>query len=269
MNKLIVFLIALLTVVWTPTSTAAQAVFRSTQSANLPTAAVVGDGIWLFEISHRFDTPISRGADAFWGLDGPVFNRLGLSYGLDRRVMLTVQRSNLQDNLELNVKLGGLLLASGAVPIEAGAQGGIAWNTQVFPTEGATDNEMQAYVQVIGNALLTERFAFGVVPTLLYNARILDEDEETAFVLGLTGQLYLTPMWSVLGEWILSEAREDLANDGASFGIEIATAGHAFKILVTNQSKMNPTQFLAGTANDFTDPDDWRLGFNLTRRLPF
>ncbi len=32
---------------------------------------------------------------------------------------------------------------------------------------------------------------------------------------------------------------------------------------------MNPTQFLAGTDNDFTDPDVWRLGFNIQRLLPF
>ena len=98
---------------------------------------------------------------------------------------------------------------------------------------------------------------------------ILDVDEETAFVLGLNGQIYLDQTWSLLAEWILSEAREDLANDGVAFGFEIATAGHGFKFLVTNQSKMNPTHFLAGSDNDFTDTDDWRLGFNVTRRLPY
>ncbi len=49
----------------------AQNVFRSTQSANLPTAAMLNAGNWLFEVSHRSDTPISRGSDALWGVDGP------------------------------------------------------------------------------------------------------------------------------------------------------------------------------------------------------
>jgi len=32
---------------------------------------------------------------------------------------------------------------------------------------------------------------------------------------------------------------------------------------------MNPTQTLAGAAEDFLDPDSWRIGFNIQRRLRF
>ena len=72
-----------------------------------------------------------------------------------------------------------------------------------------------------------------------------------------------------MGEWILSEARgDDLTHDGGTFGIELRTRGHFFKIVVTNQSRMNPTQFLGGTNKAFR-PDEWRFGFNLTRLLPF
>ena len=181
--------------------------------------------------------------------------------------MLGVQRSNLADNLELNAKFGGFSLASDPIPLQFATQAGFAWNTQVFPTEGATDNEAQAYVQIVADALLANRVVIGLVPTLLYNPRILDVDEETAFVLGLNGQIHLNRTWSLLSEWIFSEEREDFANDGGTFGFEIRTSGHFFKFLVTNQSRMNPTQFLAGTDNDFFSPDDWRFGFNVTRLL--
>ena len=269
MSKLIpVFLLTVVTAML-PVPGSAQAVFRSTQSANLPTARMLSGGNWLFEISHRFDSPISRGSDAFWGLDGPVRNRLGLTFGAHDRLMLSALRSNLADNVELNAKFGGFGIESDALPLELAAQGGVAWNTQVFPTEGATDNELQAYFQLIANVLVADRLAVGVVPTILRNPRILDVDKETAAVLGVNGQLYLNPTWSLLGEWIFSEAREDFANDGGTFGFEIRTSGHSFKLLVTNQSMMNPTQFLAGTANDFFDADDWRFGFNITRLLPF
>ena len=128
--KRTIFVSSILLLFVHPIPVLGQAVFRSTQSANLPTAATVGSGAFLFEISHRFNTPISRGSDAFWGLDGPVINRLGLSYGVHRRVMLSVLRSNLQDNLEINARVGGILTGSSRVPVELGAQGGIAWNTQ-------------------------------------------------------------------------------------------------------------------------------------------
>ena len=38
----------------TSTSASGQEIFRSVQSANLPTAEVLPQGSWLFEISHRF-----------------------------------------------------------------------------------------------------------------------------------------------------------------------------------------------------------------------
>ncbi len=247
----------------------AQSVFRSTQSANLPTASMLRGGNWLFEISHRFDTPISEGVDALWGVDGPALIRLGLTYAPHDRLMLTVLRTNGDDNVELNAKFRVVETGSEAIPVEVAALGGIAWNTEPFLTEGTTDNETQAYAQLIVNALLGDRLALGAVPTLLHNPRIRDSGKETAFVLGLHAQLYTSGALSFLGEWILSEARgDDLTNDGGTFGIELRTRGHFFKIVVTNQSRMNPTQFLGGANKDFR-PDEWRFGFNLTRLLPF
>ena len=48
---------------------------------------------------------VLRRYDALWGLDGPVNNRLGLAYAFHDRGMVTLQRANLNDNLDLNVKV--------------------------------------------------------------------------------------------------------------------------------------------------------------------
>ena len=137
-------------------------------------------------------------------------------------------------------------------------------------TTGTADtNEMQAYAQVIANAMVGGRLALGVVPTLLWNPRIEDDDPVSTVSVGVNGQLYLDRMWSLVGEWILSQPREDQEYDSGSFGIEIRTRGHYFKLLVTNQHQMNPTQTLAGAAEDFLDPGSWRFGFNIQRRLRF
>ena len=80
-------------------------VFHSVQAANLPTATTLRGGDLLFEISHRFNSAISDGADALWGFDGPVFNRIGLSYGLSDQLTVGVLRTNLADNLELDATL--------------------------------------------------------------------------------------------------------------------------------------------------------------------
>ena len=105
-------------------------------------------------------------------------------------------------------------------------------------------------------------------PTLLRNPRVQDTEVENAFVLGLNGQLYLSAQTSRWGEWIVAEERPELEHDVGSFGIELETGGHFFKILLSNSARMNPTQILGGTPDAFT-PDEWRLGFNVTRLLSF
>ena len=102
----IVALLAATLLAVAPPAADAQIIFHSPQSANLPTAETLQKGQWLFEISHRFFPPVSDGADALWGFDGPVINRLGLAYAASDRVMFGVLRSNLSDNLEI-VSLSG------------------------------------------------------------------------------------------------------------------------------------------------------------------
>ena len=274
-----------------PVATSAQDVFASTQSATLPTAAPSSAGDFQFEISHRFGH-LSDGAGDLWGLDGFVLNRLGLAYSPHDRLTVGVLRSNSQDNLEFSARFAGLALDAGTGPLEFAAQAGVAWNlqaeagdnhgghqhaTQHDGTTGvangaaaaADDNEMQAYAQLIANTMLGDRVALGVVPSLLWNPRIQDHDPATTVSVGVNGQLYLDQRWSLFGEWIFSQAREDQEYDSGSIGVEIRTRGHFFKLLVTNQHQMNSAQSLAGAAEDFMDPDSWRLGFNIQRRLRF
>jgi hypothetical protein len=242
-------------------------VFRSTQSANLPTAQTIRSGNLMFEISHRF-APISGGSDRLWGLDGPVFNRLGLAWAPTDRVMIGVQRSNLDGNLELNAK-GRFLEGGGAgFRYQVGAMGGAAWNTSAAETATVESNEAQYYAQVMLNARAGERFALGVVPTFIRNPRIDDPEPENGFAVGLHGQFWVAEGVSLIGEWILTEESDDFPHDPLTFGIDLQTRGHVFKLVASNQMRMNPTQYLAGSRDGY-DSDAWRLGFNITRVLSF
>ena len=244
-------------------------VFHSTQSANLPTAETLRKGEMLFEISHRFFPAISDGADALWGLDGPVTNRLGLAYAVTSRAMLGLLRSNLEDNLEVDAKVRLFEGGRDAVPFMVAAMGGVAFNTGLPDNEVYEGDETQAYGQLIVNARLGQRLALGAVPTIVYNPRIADTDKGSAFVLGLNAQVYVSSMASLFGEWLVSPASADFPNedtaleDAITLGLELETGGHFFKLLVTNSTRLNPTQVLQGTPDPFK-PHDWRLGFNIT-----
>jgi hypothetical protein len=250
------------------TNASAQEIFRSVHSANLPTAEILPQGSWLFEVSHRSVTPFSNGAEDLWGLDGPMVNRLGLAYSAHDRVVLGILRSNVLDNTELNVKAGLWSGGSATLPIKIAAMGGVSWNTDVNVTPTVEDNEMQAYGQLIVNTLIGERFAIGAVPTFLSNPRLQDADADNAFFVGVNGQVYLTPSMSVLVEWVAGEGIAEAPYDPITFGFEFNTGGHVFKLLSTNQSRMNPAQIVAGAAAEF-EPDAWLFGFNITRLLPF
>jgi len=270
-----------------PDAVSAQNIFAPTQSATLPTAAPSSAGHVHIEISHRFGY-LSGGASDLWGLDGFVLNRLGLAVSPHDHLTIGILRSNSFDNLEFNTRFTGLTLDAAGGSFEFAAQAGVAWNLQVEAGDDhaghqhgtnmdaghrhddtADPNEMQAYVQAIANTIFADRLALGVVPTLLWNPRIQDHDPETTVSVGVHGQLYLDRMWSIFGEWIFSEARKDQEYDSGSFGVEIRTRGHFFKLVVTNQHQMNPTQTLAGAAEDFFDLGSWRFGFNIQRRLRF
>ena len=118
------------------------------------------------------------------------------------------------------------------------------------------------------NALPSPRLALGAVPALVRNPRVDDAAAATALVLGLNGQWYVTDQMSILAEWLLAGEREGLERDAGTFGIELETGGHFFKLVLTNTTRMNPTQFLGGTPHPF-EADAWRLGFNITRVLVF
>lgn len=243
-------------------------VFHATQSANLPTAETLRRGEWLFEVSHRFAPAISGGADVLWGLDGPVVNRLGLAYALTDRAMVGILRSNLRDNVELGGKVRVAEGEGDDLAWMLAFAGGVAWNTEIPDAPGFDGSEMQARAQVVADVRVGERLALGLVPAVLRNPRIEDVDGETGLAVGAHAQLYLTSLVSVFTEWVATGSRPGLEHDAGTMGVELETGGHFFRLVVTNQTRMNPTQMLAGTPNRFT-PRQLRLGFNVTRLLSF
>lgn len=257
-----------------PASVEAQRVFHSTQSANLHTAEMLRPGNWLFEISHRFFPPVSEGADALWGVDGSAFIRLGLTYQASERLMLSLVRTNLDDNLGLDARVAIGSTDVGGALVKLAAAGGVAVNTDVNEVSNPAqdqlreDNEVQLYVQLLVNALLGESFAVGVAPSYLRNPRLLDLESENTVSLGLHAQGYMSDAVSLFGEWIISESIPGQENDSGTLGVQFETRGHFFKLLVTNQTRPNPTQYLGGSPHPF-ELDELRFGFNITRLLPF
>jgi hypothetical protein len=242
--------------------------FHATHVIALPTTETLARGEWQFEIAHRFLPAVSEGADVFWGLDGGVNMRLGLGYAPLDRMLLTLARSNLQDNWDLQAKVRVVELDEGPVPLLVAGQAGAAWSSEVAGRDDGDNGNFQYYGQLILNTAIGEHLALGLVPSYLYNVLLDRVDPVQDIYWGVYGQLFLSEVFSVNAEWNLGENRAELEHDSAGFGIELETGGHFFKIFLTNSVRLNPSQFLVGTQYPFA-PGDWRLGFAVTRLLRF
>lgn len=240
--------------------------FHSPQVFNLPTAETMQKGDFEFEISHRFIPPVTEGVDALYGLDGPVNMRLGLGYAITDRLVVTLARGNLDDNLDLQIKHKTFQFRNETFPILIGIQAGCAWNTQVENRENTNSRNFQYYGRVIFNTLYKKKIGIGFVPTYLYNSHIRCKNPEYSFTFGNYLQYYLSQFWSVIIEWNPTVTGFRKKYNSVSFGIELETGGHFFKILFTNNAAINPGQFTTGADLPFDD-GDWRLGFNITRLI--
>lgn len=241
--------------------------FHSTQSINLPTVETIDKGLFLFEISHRFLPPVSDGFDVLYGFDGPVIMRLGLGYAVTDNAMMTLARSNQDDNVDLQIKYK-LFSGKEGFPVKLAINWGVAWSTDVIDRERSDGRNFQFYAQFITNLKMGQKSAFGIVPSYLENSIVHSEETERALTLGIYAQYYISKLLSFMAEVNIVENGYYFNNDPAAFGIELETGGHFFKIILTNSTALNQSQYLIGTNSPF-ETDQWRIGFNITRLLHF
>jgi hypothetical protein len=250
--------------------------FHSTNALSLPTAETHQKGDFEFEISHRFIPPISEGYENLYGFDGPVNMRIALGYAVTNRIVLALARSNNDDNIDLWAKYRFWQFRNELLPTVIAVRAGMAWNPMRISRIDEEGNlrirhrdhkrNFQYYGQVIINAMPHKKIGIGVVPSFLINRDIRLPDQKQSFVLGLNAQLYLIRHWSLLGEWAVTPTEKyDRHNPGA-IGIELETGGHFFKVMVTNQALLNPSQYLAGADTPFGF-ETLRFGFLITRLL--
>lgn len=240
--------------------------FHSTHAVNLPTAETIGKNELETEISHRFIPTIKSGSKDFWGFDGPVTNRLAISYGITNKTQITLGRSNFDDNYELWLKQKLLEHNNTSFPFVISVLGGAAWNTDNLARESSDSRSFQFFGQAIFNTMFYKKLGLGVVPSYLYNAHLECEEVEYSFTTGVYIQYYLSDMFSLVAEYNPTITGWRQYHNPLGFGLEIETGGHFFKIFLTNSTDLNMSQFLAGADKSFND-GDLRFGFMITRLL--
>ncbi len=251
--------------------------FRTTQTANFPTTESLKEGDIMYEISHRFLPSIKDGWDSFFGFDGPARIRFALGYGINDHLMITLGRSNNTDNLDLQIKQKLLQIYNRKFPLVFSLQGGISWNTEVpanISRNRIDPANFQYYLQLVSNtSLFNKKLGIGIVPSLLYNSFIYSVEKQYSLTIGGYFQYYINKMWSVWLEFNSTIAgyrgrirldEQGKSHNSIALGFDIETGGHIFHIMVTNNARLNPSQYLVGADRSAAD-DMWRLGFGILR----
>ncbi len=257
--------------------------FHSPLVIDLPTATTLQKYDFEFEVSHRFIPTTGSGIRDFYGLDGPAHIRLALAFAPSDRMVVKLGRTNFNDNIDLWLKYKFLQIRHPKLPVLIAAKAGGAWNSwpeysEISQRKKSDLRNFQAYGQLIINTMIGKRFGIGLVPSYLYNTDIRwgpetdDSETKDTFRMGTYLQFYVSPLWSIVWEWspYIAGYKSLVAQEfnPMSFGIELETGGHFFKIFLTNSQYINTSQYLAG-ADISVDKNDWRIGFMITRLLKF
>ncbi|NND72528.1 MAG: hypothetical protein HKN43_13210 [Rhodothermales bacterium] len=250
--------------------------FYGWKVVNLPTTRLLNAGDMLFLISHRFNPKINDGYDAFFGLDGSGIIYISLGYAITDRLMVAVGRSNSDDDVQLQARYGiAHQGGEGGWPVGVSAQTSFNWVSQDIPDRDRFGVErFKTTMQVSVTRQIGDKIGLAFVPGLLINPGHEVDGESQLVTLGLGGRYRFSRTLSVVADWapIVSGFTRtlvfgnDIRFDTFGGGLEIATAGHVFQIILTNSVGITSDQYLRGGDLDITKAH-LRLGFNIFRVL--
>ena len=178
--------------------------FTALRTANYPTAESLYRGDFHYEISHRFLPTIDQGYEAGFGLDGPANIRTTVSYGFSDRLMMTLGRSSLQDNLDLQLRYRWLQFRHMRFPSVLALNAGAAWNTDIpagIDRGAAAAENFQYFGQLVFNTMMDDKLGLGLVPSFLYNSAIFSVDPQYTITLGTYAQYFINHTWGIWVEF--------------------------------------------------------------------
>ncbi len=239
--------------------------FSGTRVVNLPTTVSIGDGSFLFRVSHRFLPPASDGYEDFFGLNGPAYIMLALGYGVTDDLSVTVGHTNLFHEFELAVDWD--IVDQGALPVSASLVGGVNLVTLEIPGEDVFRSEnVKLHVALPVARRITDRFSILAVPVYATNTNHWESSSDGTFGVGLAGRARIGGGLSLIGEWTTAVDGYQAEFDAWGVGLDYEIGGHVFQLFGTNAVGLTTDQFIPGGFPEL-GTSDMRFGFNIFRTL--
>jgi len=243
-------------------------IFKDSRVVNAQSSKQSSKGEFKFLIQHRFGT-LNSGFYNLWGLDNSHV-RIGLDYGLSKRVALSLGRSSNLKQYDASVK-ARLLQQSQKVPLVLSVYSAVfvAHPSEFTRIQDNYDflNQIAFANQLIIARKMSSKISLILLPTHLHLNSLTQTESFTSDPLffGLGGRFKLSKKVSLNSEYFiaLSEMAVNYQNM-LSLGFDIETGGHVFSLHLSNSRGMNEHAFLAQNNAQWLDGGLY-FGFNISR----
>jgi len=242
--------------------------FKTTRIVNGQSIENVGEGVLDFRILHRFGT-INQGGYNFYGLDQATM-RIGLDYGLTKRLMIGIGRSTYEKQFDGFVKYRILQQQTGQhnIPLSISYAGTAIYKTLKDPNityVPYTSDRFSFAHQVLFASKISDQFSLQVTPTLIhYNIVDNITIPNDFYSLGIGFRQRISKRVNITTEYYYRNTKIAGYYDPLTVGVDIETGGHVFQLHVTNSTGMTERTFINETTGSW-GKGDLRFGFNLSR----
>ena len=244
--------------------------FKSTRVIASHSLEFLGPGVLDFRILHRFGR-VNGGTYEAFGLDQARI-RLGLDYGISKRLMVGLGRSSYKKESDAFIKYRLIWQAKG--------KGGIPFS--VILTSGMTNvglkfenteqknyytSRLGYYHQVIIGRKFSDAFSLQVMPTMVHrNLVAKSEDENDIYSCGVGARIKLSRRVAFTVDYYYQFPNQlpDDIQMPLSIGFDIETGGHVFQLHFTNALGMNERAIITET-DGMWGKGDIHFGFNISR----
>lgn len=244
--------------------------FKTTRIVNTHSVEFLSPGVLDLKILHRFGT-INGGLDNFYGFDQANM-RLGFDYGISKRIMVGIGRSNVNKELDGFLKYRMIWQSTGArsIPFSVVVVAGSTLNTMPYPDPNRTNfysSRLAFYYQVLIARKFSERLTLQLSPTVVHTNLVAEaSDKNDVYSIGFGGRFKLSKRTSF--NWDYQYVLPGYLKQGyynfVAVGFDIETGGHVFQVHITNSAGMNERAFITSTTDNINSMG-LRLGFNLSR----
>lgn len=255
-----------------PSQEKVSSVFNATRLVNMNSTEILPAKSLEFRIAHRF-ADFSKGFENLFGFDGPASILFSLDYSVSDKLTLGIGRTNINQNLNFNLKYAWLQQTKGnktPLSVVSYNQLNLTHRKEQFVGEFRYFTNRINYVnQLLISKKFNQRISVQISPTYMFQSLVdLKSDKHHLFAMPIAARYKVSKRVSIVGEYIprlnTYNSQHSSLHNSLSLGVDLETGGHVFQLFFTNSTSINDFQVITQTNTSWQE-NSFRIGFNISR----